>query len=195
MPTQCIVDAEKDADMKSLSKEEAIVILSDMKIDIPLPKAAVTQRERNAALDMAIIALSCSEIPNSADSISRQAAIDAIENAFDRETILNRFVRKIAISAVRLLPSAQPEQRWIPVTERLPEHMEPVLTWDGGVYCVEKRIPYIRDDDGEPIEGDWWVSDDYDEYDSDYYPNLRDGACIAWQPLPEPPYQEGERDG
>ena len=41
--------------------------------------------------------------------ISRQAAIDAIENAFDRETILNRFVRKIAISVVRLLPSAQPE--------------------------------------------------------------------------------------
>ena len=38
-------------------------------------------------------------------------AIDAIENAFDRETILNRFVRKIAISAVRLLPSAQPERK------------------------------------------------------------------------------------
>lgn len=43
------------------------------------------------------------------DLISRKAAIDAIENAFDRETILNRFVRKIAISAVRMLPSAQPE--------------------------------------------------------------------------------------
>ena len=43
------------------------------------------------------------------DLISRQAAIDAIENAFDRETILNRFVRKIAISAVRLLPSVLPE--------------------------------------------------------------------------------------
>ncbi len=41
------------------------------------------------------------------DLIDRQAAIDAIENAFDRETILNRFVRKIAISAVRLLPPAQ----------------------------------------------------------------------------------------
>lgn len=57
MPTHCIVDAEKDADMKSLSKEEAIAILSDMKIDIPVPKAAVTQRKRNVALDMAISAL------------------------------------------------------------------------------------------------------------------------------------------
>lgn len=44
------------------------------------------------------------------DLISRQAAIDAIESAFERETILNRFVRKIAISAVRKLPSAQPER-------------------------------------------------------------------------------------
>ena len=48
------------------------------------------------------------------DTISRAAAIDAIENAFDRETILNRFVRKIAISAVRTLPSAQPE----PLTDK-----------------------------------------------------------------------------
>lgn len=80
MPTHCIVDAEKDADMKSLSPKEAIAILSDMKIDIPVPKAAVTQRKRNVALDMAISALNCSEIPNSSDSISKQAAIEAIAN-------------------------------------------------------------------------------------------------------------------
>ena len=52
-----------------------------------------------------------------ADLIDRQQAIDAIENAFDRETILNRFVRKIAIIAVRLLPPVTPKQRtgkWIP---------------------------------------------------------------------------------
>ena len=54
------------------------------------------------------------------DLISRQAAIDAIESAFDRETILNRFVRKIAISAVRKWPPAQPERQkgeWIEYTE------------------------------------------------------------------------------
>lgn len=75
---------------------------------------------------------------------------------------------------------------WIPCSERLPEYGEPVLTWDGYCYCVEKRIPYIRDECGEPISSDWWVSDEYDERESDYYPNLRDGACIAWMPLPEP---------
>lgn len=75
---------------------------------------------------------------------------------------------------------------WIPCSERPPEYYEPVLTWDGDVYCVEKRIPYICDDEGEHIVSDWWVSDDYDEAESDYYPNLRDGAAIAWMPLPEP---------
>ena len=87
---------------------------------------------------------------------------------------------------------ADARQRWIPVSERLPEYGVSVLTYDGICYCVEKRIPTIRDDNGEPIFGEWWVSDDYDESNSEYYPNLRDGACIAWMPLPEPYKAESE---
>lgn len=82
-------------------------------------------------------------------------------------------------------PSVQPEQRWIPCSKKLPNYMEPVLTWDGVSYCVEKRIRYIRDEEGNPIEGDWWVSDEYNDIESDYYPGLRDGAAIAWMSLPE----------
>lgn len=90
-------------------------------------------------------------------------------------------------------PTVEPETHWIPCSERLPEYNESVLTWDGYVFCIEKRIPYIRDDDGEPIEGDWWVGNEYDEYASEYYPNLRDGAAIAWMPLPEPYREEMSR--
>lgn len=90
-------------------------------------------------------------------------------------------------------PTIEPEPKWIPCSDRLPEYNEVVLTWDGHMFCIEKRIPYIRDDDGEPIEGDWWVGDEYDEYESDYYPNLRDGAAIAWMPLPEPYREEGAK--
>lgn len=43
------------------------------------------------------------------DLIDRQAAIDAINKALDRETLLNSFVRKVAIDAVKELPPAQPE--------------------------------------------------------------------------------------
>jgi hypothetical protein len=40
------------------------------------------------------------------DYISRKAAIDAVNHALDRETILFSFVRKVAISALKKMPSA-----------------------------------------------------------------------------------------
>ncbi len=43
------------------------------------------------------------------DLIDRQAAIDAVNNAFERETLLTGFVRSIAVRAIRDMPSAQPE--------------------------------------------------------------------------------------
>lgn len=45
------------------------------------------------------------------DLISRKAAIDAINNAFDRETLLTGFVRSVAVRAISDLPSAQPERK------------------------------------------------------------------------------------
>lgn len=52
------------------------------------------------------------------DLIDRKAAIDAVNKAFDRETLLTGFVRSIAIRAIRDMPSTQPERkkgRWIKV--------------------------------------------------------------------------------
>lgn len=95
--------------MKNLSPEEAIAILNDMKIDIPVPKAAVTQRKRNVALDMAISAMSCSEIPNSSDMISRKAVIEALYS--QREKSGNIWVRTAitnCVEAMRQLPPAEP---------------------------------------------------------------------------------------
>ena len=43
------------------------------------------------------------------DLIERQAAIKAVNNAFDRETLLTGFVRSIAVRAIRDMPPAQPE--------------------------------------------------------------------------------------
>ena len=47
-----------------MTVDEAIVCLSDMKIKVAIPKAAVQARLNNDALNMAIEALKCSEIPN-----------------------------------------------------------------------------------------------------------------------------------
>ena len=41
------------------------------------------------------------------DLISRKAAIDAINKALDRETLLNSFVRKVAVDALKTMPSAE----------------------------------------------------------------------------------------
>lgn len=41
------------------------------------------------------------------DYISRQDAVDAIGKSLDRETILLQFVRRLAIGAVKGLPSAR----------------------------------------------------------------------------------------
>ena len=108
--------------MKSISPEEAIAILNDMKIDFPVPKAAVTQRKRNVALDMAISAMSCSEIPNSSDTISRKAAIEAIDNCeCDGEDSCGQpwIYKENAVETIEMvepLPPAQPERikgHWI----------------------------------------------------------------------------------
>ena len=109
-------------------------------------------------------------------SISRQAAIDAVNNAFDRETLLTGFVRSIAVRAIRDMPSAQPEPKWIPCSETIdiPDHE--VMACDrygefiiGYVDCKDKQ----------------WIceSDSSLMYDP-----------VAWCELPKP-YKEGGTDG
>ena len=107
--------------MKKLSQEEAAKVLEGMKVKIEIPKAAVTQWERNAALDMVIKMLKYSEVPNSSDCISRRAAIDALnglptwwadEGGFysgAQPPMTALLDPEDAVSAIANLPSAQPE--------------------------------------------------------------------------------------
>jgi len=110
--------------------------------------------------------LSLPDVPdiNDGDIISRQAAIDAIGNYLkkDGDQIVIADVVDAAV-AIGRLPSAQPEQRWIPCSERLPEERGFYLTTtkDKAVYC------------------DYWNEDNFD----------RTEMVIAWKPLPEP-YRE-----
>ena len=53
------------------------------------------------------------------DLIDRQAAIDAVNNAFDRETLLTGFVRSIAVRAIRDVPTIQPDDRLAKIAEIL----------------------------------------------------------------------------
>lgn len=60
------------------------------------------------------------------DLISRQAAVDAVRTYYDDEYALADSIEEL----IEKLPSAQPEQKWIPCSERLPENNDPVnVTW------------------------------------------------------------------
>jgi len=93
------------------------------------------------------------------------------------------------------LPSAQPEQHWIPCSERLPEDTRPVIvTWKNTdpasyyQYIVGKHFT------GTACykNGKWyWYSSttedmlaEYGRYDSEEFDEAIE--CIAWMPLPEP---------
>ena len=120
------------------------------------------------------------------DLITRQAAIDAINQIcpIDTEydcTLLDRVDVRCVLTD---LPSAQPEQRWIPCSERLPERGEDVLVTrdydgrkDNNKSCryVEVASCYGEDDDIT------WssFSDEYKMHPKNHY-------VVAWMPLPEP---------
>lgn len=91
------------------------------------------------------------------DLISRQQAIDALYNIDEYNSR--------SVTAIKNLPSVQSEQRWIPVTERLPE--------TSGYYLVTVNI-------GLKI------------VDVVYFNNgsgfLLSNIVTAWRPRPEPYY-------
>ena len=94
------------------------------------------------------------------DLISRQQAIDALYNVDEYNSR--------SVIAIKNLPSIQPEQRWIPVTERLPEKSGYYLaTVDIGMKIVD--VIFFNNGSGF----------------------LMANTVKAWKPTPEP-YQ-GER--
>ena len=70
------------------------------------------------------------------DLISRQAAIEAISSMF-APTPTQKDMVEDCLEIIENLPSAQPEQRWIPCSERLPEVGQDILMSVGGMYTAE----------------------------------------------------------
>ena len=135
------------------------------------------------------------------DLISRKWLMECVNEGwikFDTEKDKNIYVHLVRDIA----PSAQPEPRWIPCSERLPEDIRPVIvTWKNTdpasyyQYIVGKHFT------GTACykNGKWyWYSSttedmlaEYGRYDSEEFDEAIE--CIAWMPLPEP-YAERRTD-
>lgn len=103
---------------------------------------------------------------------------------------------------IELLPLAQPDQRWIPVTKRLPKDLEEVnVTWVN--HAPEQYYDFVKDKyfSGSAVyyKGSWyWYSstcvDILAEYGRNETDKIDDGIeVVAWMSLPEP--WKGESDG
>lgn len=124
------------------------------------------------------------------DSINRQAAIDVLSEcreylmrALDDMDVVGQEREKVSYGLgliescaydIADLPSAQPEPRWIPVTERLPEEYTRVIG-----YMAWKAMTTI-----EYQHGRW--------YSIDHLEPLPDEAVSHWMPLPQPPKEVDE---
>ena len=101
-----------------MSNKEAIALLRNL--EDALDSYCELDEKGKTAFRMAIEALSCSEIPNSSDTISRQAAIDALENSrFPGAHYIDHGIL-IALREIKSLPSVDVQPvvhgEWIPVT-------------------------------------------------------------------------------
>jgi len=141
--------------------------------------------------DTAIEALRYSEFPNSSDCISRQAAIDALIELYEYQRDIDPteaadLVRQgiyLAEKKIEQLPSAQPEQRWIPCSERMPEEKDAGILKKLG---TKKRSEYVLatvEVNGERMTVTACTYDGMWHWDKKYaFPNYK---VIAWMPLPE----------
>ena len=125
------------------------------------------------------------------DLISRQAAIDAFglsektrKYGGDHSGYDTRMLYEIQ-DLLEGLPPAQPEQQWIPCSERLPdEYGEYRITWATSaskklfVGDSEYEITSEWDDEHYRFKGRWLLDD--------YIKNYPDVKVIAWKPIEEP---------
>ena len=100
-----------------MKKDEAISILATSL----RPREPKDRARYDEAVKMAIKALNCSEIPNSSDTISRQAAIDALKKMQTYKLFAGDDMLLIdqaeAQTELMMLPSVQPEPHEIGYSE------------------------------------------------------------------------------
>ena len=110
---------------------------------------------------------------------SSQAAIDAINKAFERVFAWDG-TSPLGDKVLGNVPSAQPEQRWIPCSERLPGVGTYVLVSKKPL-SFRSNLPNVcmAHRSCDPRSGK-------EEWNDMLFGKLEDDDVLAWMPLPEP---------
>lgn len=126
------------------------------------------------------------------DLISRKSVIESLSYCqtylFDSRDKDKKISLENAEDTIKQLPSAQPEQRWIPCEEQLPD--EDILTGRKKLSAeVLMTVVNTIDDEtiieyGSTINGEW-----YSDRTECFIPHF--WKVVAWMPLPEPYQEEG----
>lgn len=166
-----------------MTRKEAIEFLKNMidreSIGFVCPKGdgdVAVWEYHVTALNMAIKALEQPEPCE--DAVSRKAVEEMLKNGFpargmweiEGDVIKQTVCETLADALMDLgkLPSAQPEQRWIPVSNKLPEYGESVLCYFGE--DEDFGLNHVIDEEA----GEWFFN-----------------GVTAWMPLPGPPKEGG----
>lgn len=118
------------------------------------------------------------------DLISREAVIDLLKQ-LRKDGMLIPWEGKDVFKAIRRLPSAQPEQKWIPFEQKLNKETR-LYEWSSPLPEEKQHILVSIE-----MEGHETVQDDYFDYDGWGVCYLDSGygiaeEAVAWMPLPEP---------
>ena len=132
-----------------------------------------------------------------ANMLEQQPCEDAISRA-DAVQVASGYCHPANIAKeLAKLPPVTPKQRWIPVSERLPNDRD----WYLGIFKEPDTgwinpLPFICDYVGSETKAttkEHWILRGFTDRDEriDYYFNLE---CVAWMPLPKP-YEQQECEG
>ena len=119
------------------------------------------------------------------DPIDRQAAINTAQVMYERCDENIEDYRDLMVESLKVLPSAQPEQQWIPCSERLPDIGEHHVSEPCIVYCSNGAYGFAELEENIFGQVGWDC-----ERDDEYHDPL--GEVLAWMPLPEP--YKGEQE-
>ena len=111
------------------------------------------------------------------DLIDREKALDGLKYEMKYGAEIDICGLDTAYDIIENIPSAEPERKWIPVTERLPKDNRQVLVYAQSVHYALAKYDEMMEPDGE-----WkkqWVTFDA------WKPYYTIKNVIAWMPLPE----------